>query len=131
MPILTTFGAASFADVTFRRGSDGGVQERIRRYFYNVVDTTWATVGSWFTTVAHNVAAGALPTGGNDAIILSDCVADLDDPSWVVPGSIEITSNGGGDGYVLTLHTNASATFPKTVDIIGAGWLDLDGVSYA
>jgi len=130
MPILTTFGAASFADITFRRGSDGGVQERVRRYFYNTVNGAWLTIGNWFSDLGHFVSTGSIPTSGNDAIILTDCTADLDDPAWTVPGSIEVTSDGLGTGYTLTLQSASHAVFPKNVDIIGMGWVDLDNVIY-
>jgi hypothetical protein len=131
MPILTTFGAASFADITFRRGSDGGVQERVRRYFYNTVNGAWLTIGNWFSDLGHFVSTGSIPTSGNDAIILTDCTADLDDLAWTVPGSIEVTGDGTGGGYTLTLFSITCKTFPKTIDITGAGWVDLDGVNYA
>jgi len=139
MPILSTFGAGSFAGVHPPASGGGGAPASvIGRYFYSTTDFLWSTLTNWFGNLGHSTSADEYPNDTTSVVILSNCTIDLDDVSFVEPASIEITGNdidtapadGFDDGYILTLYSIDEGYLPETVDITGDGWLDLNGGSY-
>ena len=136
MPILSTFGAASYAGL--HPYSNNGGFPAATYYFFAAVDNLWLTLGNWFSDTEHSTATGTFPDSSISVHVLSDCTIDLDSVSFVAPGAIEIAGNnvdttpadGYDDGYVLTLYSTEGGYLPETVNISGDGWLDLDGGGY-
>jgi hypothetical protein len=133
MPILSTFGAASFAGI---HSASGGAQGSGLLYFYPAANNLWSNLANWFKNSSHSVPADALPDTTNSVTILGDCTIEVNN-SFVYPSTISVTGNGVDansdgldDGFVLTLHSNTSATWTSaSCAITGDGQTFLDGVT--
>ena len=87
------------------------------KYWYSTGNTSWFTVGNWYTDVAHQQPAANLPDGTIDVITLGAITpqVDLDNGSWVQPSSIDATATGivfTSQNYVtVTCDISGSITF--------------------
>lgn len=65
-------------------------------YWYGGEDNDWFNVNNWYTDIAHNNSAGALPTSANAAYVVGPVkpVADLDVSTWVDLVYIDVSTFG-------------------------------------
>jgi len=119
MPILSTFGAGSFAGVhPLASGGGGGGASVIGRYFYSTTDYLWSTLTNWFGNSVHTTNADAYPNNSTHVVILSNCTAVLDyvSPAWVEPDDISVAAS-----CTLTLTSTAAVSISCPITNVGAG----------
>ncbi len=87
------------------------------KYWYSTGNTSWFTVGNWYTDLAHTQPAANLPDANTDVITVGSTApsVDLDNGSWVQPNSIDATATGISFTSQLyatvTCDVSGSATF--------------------
>ncbi len=76
-------------------------------YFYNSgSNSSWSTVGNWYTDIAHTISAGSLPTSIDKITVVGSTIPTVDLDSWVQPTLI----NSGQTGIAFTGASNASTS---------------------
>lgn len=77
------------------------------RYFFHASDTSWSTVGNWWTDAGHTSALGALPATTDDVVIDST----VNQSSY--PATVVNMTNAGFD-MTMILTVSGTATFNST-----------------
>jgi len=95
MPILSTFGAGSFAGINASTAGGGGGAAVIGRYFYSTTDFLWSTLTNWFGNLGHSTIADNHPDASTHVVILSNCTAVLNygAPAVVEPADISVAAS--------------------------------------
>jgi hypothetical protein len=86
-------------------------------YFYETVNTNWATLGNWYTDLAHETAATSLPTSIDDVVIIGLVEEDSGGPRVV--HDLLLLADSTAEIYGLTLFVTGLATFEN-----GSIWID-------
>lgn len=118
MPILSTFGAGSFAGARLFTSGGGGGGAVIGRYFYSTTDFLWSTLTNWFGNSVHTTSADEYPNDSTSVVILSNCTAVLDygSPEVVEPADISVAAS-----CTLTLTSTAAVNVSCPITNVGAG----------
>ena len=118
MPILSTFGAGSFAGARLFTSGGGGGGAVIGRYFYNTTDFLWSTLANWFGNSGHTTSADEYPNDTTHVVILSNCTAVLDygSPAVVQPVDISVSAD-----CTLTLNATVPTSISCPITNVGVG----------
>lgn len=69
-------------------------------YFNNAVNTSWDTLGNWWTDTGCTSAAAAIPATGDTVIIVDGATLDYGPTVAVQPASVQFIATGGsGNAY--------------------------------